>query len=680
MWINVKDSPYNAQGNGTADDTAAIQAAINAAQVAATPDERNVVYFPNGMYRITATLEVYRNQGLRFVGVGNVAGLPAYVGGYAGRQTGAILYWDGGPGGILLRLLGAYDGAIENLTFVGATPQKYLFDDGTGSSDPGATKIRFNSGTFANVTQIYANVNNFFNVDIAPWLDILDSGTAGRLTIQREFFDDFAIFDVNGASSGSGTWRTINVLPVQASGTGTFPDDAVLIISFTRTGGSPQRYTFSSTTTDSDPGAGYLRFNHGTFVSIDKIFADDLSFSAFNMAAWLDSIAGADVRVTVQKINDDTITRIFKVNSVADSTGYRTINVTPIHSAGTLNDNDPVVLICSKGSPIRDRAGALVAQVSETGWPSGGTLIEHCTFLDAEDGLQLDDDETPTNNCADNTVIHCSFTQCKAGIKANWEQVVNNTVINCDFNDCDIGIDHAKGGDLRVFGASMNGFTGGTFLSIAGGGPNASAFVLSGIRLEMKAGKPSLIETSGPEPKNILIDGFAWTGVEYPASEYGSGTTYSLGAQTRIGDTIYESLQNSNTNHAPATSPTWWRWLGDWVRPVRLGQQTNCAIRGALIRGPFANVEGDGSAKSSLHLDKCRIQYDEPDTVLTDADAVWRRSDCTDFNCVPLADTGNWPNVLTQTWNSSGTTFTARKLNVTDTASASGSPRCRSSG
>ncbi|HRK30889.1 MAG TPA: hypothetical protein PLD59_07395 [Tepidisphaeraceae bacterium] len=297
-----------------------------------------------------------------------------------------------------------------------------------------------------------------------------------------------------------------------------------------------------------------------------------------------------------------------------------------------------------------------------------------CTFLDAENGLQLDrppPDET--HNYADNTIMHCSFTQCKAGIKANWQQVVNNTVINCDLNDCDIGIDHAKGGDLRVFGASMNGFTGGTFLSIAGGGPNASAFVLSGIRLEMKAGKPSLIETSGPEPKNILIDGFAWTGVEYPASEYGSGTTYSLGQQTRVGSTIYESLQAGNTNHAPATSPSWWRWLGDWVRPVRLGQQTNCAIRGALIRGPFANVEGDGSAKSSLHLDKCRIQYDEPDTVLTDADAVWRRSDCTDFNCVPLADTGNWPNVLTQTWNSSGTTFTARKLNVTDTASASGS-------
>ena len=51
--INVKDSPYSAVGNGTADDTAALQAAITAA---ATGGRR--VFIPAGTYKLTAPLTV----------------------------------------------------------------------------------------------------------------------------------------------------------------------------------------------------------------------------------------------------------------------------------------------------------------------------------------------------------------------------------------------------------------------------------------------------------------------------------------------------------------------------------------------------------------------------------------------------------------------------------------------
>lgn len=44
-WINVKQSPYNATANGTADDTAAIQSAINALS-----SSGGVVYLPTGTY------------------------------------------------------------------------------------------------------------------------------------------------------------------------------------------------------------------------------------------------------------------------------------------------------------------------------------------------------------------------------------------------------------------------------------------------------------------------------------------------------------------------------------------------------------------------------------------------------------------------------------------------------
>jgi hypothetical protein len=56
LWFNVKD--YGAVGNGVADDTAAIQAAFNAAHASIVPGTFGSapVYFPQGRYLVTSTL------------------------------------------------------------------------------------------------------------------------------------------------------------------------------------------------------------------------------------------------------------------------------------------------------------------------------------------------------------------------------------------------------------------------------------------------------------------------------------------------------------------------------------------------------------------------------------------------------------------------------------------------
>jgi len=60
---NVKDAPYNAAGNGVADDTSAIQSAINAAASA-----KGVVYLPDGTYKITALLRLPVTGNLTLLG------------------------------------------------------------------------------------------------------------------------------------------------------------------------------------------------------------------------------------------------------------------------------------------------------------------------------------------------------------------------------------------------------------------------------------------------------------------------------------------------------------------------------------------------------------------------------------------------------------------------------------
>ncbi|HSM79640.1 MAG TPA: glycosyl hydrolase family 28-related protein, partial [Bryobacteraceae bacterium] len=85
-WINVKtDISPQAVGDGKADDTAAIQKALNEVH------DGSVLYFPPGVYRITASLQVRNPRGGRWIG-GLVVG--------SGRDT--KLVWDGAAGPIFL--------------------------------------------------------------------------------------------------------------------------------------------------------------------------------------------------------------------------------------------------------------------------------------------------------------------------------------------------------------------------------------------------------------------------------------------------------------------------------------------------------------------------------------------------------------------------------------------------
>lgn len=68
-------------------------------------------------------------------------------------------------------------------------------------------------------------------------------------------------------------------------------------------------------------------------------------------------------------------------------------------------------------------------------------------------------------------------------------------------------------------------------------------------------------------PVDVLDANVTNTSVpEAVVAAYAGGTTYALGARsgTTVGtvQTVYESLQNANTGHTPASSPTWWKLLG----------------------------------------------------------------------------------------------------------------------
>lgn len=85
---------------------------------------------------------------------------------------------------------------------------------------------------------------------------------------------------------------------------------------------------------------------------------------------------------------------------------------------------------------------------------------------------------------------------------------------------------------------------------------------VSHAQLELGLAATSRIITTGSAVTRaadvVTGTGLIYTSVTDATAVYSSGTTYALGVKVRYVNKIWESLQASNTNHQPDTSPTWW--------------------------------------------------------------------------------------------------------------------------
>ena len=127
--INVKD--FNAKGDGTTDDKAAIQAAIDA-----VPSGGGIVYFPAGKYLISGKLILSKDQNcIRLEGCGTDTGA---------NDEGSILYQSDRANHAFIQLDGCDNITIRHLLFRGGTfwnsgTQTDAISDGTYKGSTGGT-------------------------------------------------------------------------------------------------------------------------------------------------------------------------------------------------------------------------------------------------------------------------------------------------------------------------------------------------------------------------------------------------------------------------------------------------------------------------------------------------------------------------------------------------------------
>ena len=100
-YINVKHPDYGAVGDGSNDDTSAIQAAINAAKGTSQADPILTVYFPPGAYSVTSAI-TFHDCNL----VGN------------GPDSSTRIIWDGSAGGtVFTKPTATWGGSSSGLVY-----------------------------------------------------------------------------------------------------------------------------------------------------------------------------------------------------------------------------------------------------------------------------------------------------------------------------------------------------------------------------------------------------------------------------------------------------------------------------------------------------------------------------------------------------------------------------------
>lgn len=190
-----------------------------------------------------------------------------------------------------------------------------------------------------------------------------------------------------GATGATGSGATGPTGPAGAGATGaTGPAGATGATGATGPpgsgGGDSFQFTFDdSSTADSDPGSGKVKFDNATYSSITKVFIDLLDCNATDVTAWLDSFddPGGTINgyLKLFSLADQTKWVVFKITTVTTASGYRKLNVTYVSSNGALSTTacDTMVAYAPAGTPGTTGATGATGTTGATGatGPIGAT-------------------------------------------------------------------------------------------------------------------------------------------------------------------------------------------------------------------------------------------------------------------------------------------------------------------
>ncbi|RWE78800.1 hypothetical protein [Mesorhizobium sp.] len=259
-----------------------------------------------------------------------------------------------------------------------AAAPTFTYSTTTADADPGSGVFRFDNATLASVTKAFVDNLNAGGSDSSAWLDSFDDATSvvkGMLILQcTTTVGVGGAFYVTGTVVNGTGYRKLSLTPIATWGV--WANGQTFSWIFTRTGdkGDPTGYrqTFSTTTTDADPGNGTIRANNATFASVTQLFADNLDAGGASITAFLDGLDDSTTTTNrgtlrLSNVADPTIYQEYIVTgAVVDGTGYRKIPVSPVASAGALTNGMPLVLTFARTGNAGAGTGDVVGPAAST--------------------------------------------------------------------------------------------------------------------------------------------------------------------------------------------------------------------------------------------------------------------------------------------------------------------------
>jgi hypothetical protein len=242
---------------------------------------------------------------------------------------------------------------IADFLPAGGDSAQFTYSTTTTDADPGSGFIRFNHATLSSSAIAYVDDNEINGTDVSAWVQSFDDVSGndtnrGRIRMSKSnALDTWAVWKVSGAATDASGYTKLALTYID--GAGTFANNDKVFLSFVASGEDGAipgyLYKFATSTTDGDPGAGILRFNHATYASVTEIYIDDADSNGgatqADTATWGASTSTIKGYLHIVDINDATTYARFKITAaVDDATGYNKITVVHLASNNTFSADD----------------------------------------------------------------------------------------------------------------------------------------------------------------------------------------------------------------------------------------------------------------------------------------------------------------------------------------------------